>query len=51
MTQLIALFICCLIPSLFCLIAAWVWATPEGVLGGTVFGGVVAVVTAINILN
>jgi len=51
MWQIFALFICCLFPSAFCLIAAWVWATPESVLAGTIFGGAVGVVTAINVLQ
>ncbi|WP_429474709.1 hypothetical protein [Paraburkholderia atlantica] len=49
--QTIALFICCLFPTAFCLAAAWIAATPECVLTGTLLGGAVAVVAALAILK
>lgn len=46
---LLALFICCLFPSLFCVAAAWLWGTIDAALLGTVAGGVAAVATVISL--
>lgn len=50
MWQVLALFICGLVPSLCCLLAAWWSGTPESVIAGTIIGGFIAVIAAIGLL-
>jgi hypothetical protein len=50
MWQITALFICCLFPSLGCLLGVWWSGSFDGVIAGTVLGGLIGMTAAIGLL-